>query len=166
MLSVDWSKDRLIVQRVKHGRIFASAESGCEPADTDEQRSLSPARSEIAKPMRVSAKASPAVRVSEELRKLIAKGQTAADEMDKQKETVNAKIMEEVRLMEEKLAAAKEKRQPVVADRGRSSKDAAANAAAGRAVAAASDHGHGSKDAKKSPAAAGRGRNIKDAGAG
>ena len=30
---VDWSKDRLIVQRVKHGRSFTPADPGCEPAD-------------------------------------------------------------------------------------------------------------------------------------
>ena len=65
---VDWSKDRLVVQRLKHGRMYASAESGCEPADTDEQTSLSPARSEIARPMRVSKKASPAVKLFRLLR--------------------------------------------------------------------------------------------------
>ena len=97
---MDWSKDRLIVQRVKHGKLPAPYEADCDAADEYEQSSLSPARSEIAKPVRVFSKASPTVKVdkagmptsSASLRHLIALAQSmqTADDMDKQSEAVDA----------------------------------------------------------------------------
>ena len=158
---VDWGKDRLIVQRVKHERSCAPVEAGRDSSDTEDQGSPSPARSEIAKPLRAFSKARPTAAVakagmqaSESLRKLIAKAQTTAAEMDRQKEAANAEIMAMAEQFEKDLTSDKKKRKPVAADREHS---------AGKSRRASAGRGRGSNAA--AAVAAGREPRTIDAGA-
>ena len=121
---VDWSKDRLIVQRVVHGRSFRRPDAGCEAEDAGGgceaedagDDSSGEARSEIGMPMHVPQAICPEDKVapvggqaSEALRNLIAKARAAADEIDKQKGAADKEILERAALFEKKLAGAAKK---------------------------------------------------------
>ena len=118
---VDWSKDRLIVQRVVHGRSFRQPDAGCEAEDAGDDSS-NEARSEIGKPMRVPQATSPAGKVapvgaqaSEALRKIITKAQAAVDAMDKQEGAADKKVLGRAAPLEKKLAVGAEKAKATVA---------------------------------------------------